>query len=74
MQLRDEVIATRKAVADTINHHLALNGHHERVDHRTLKEQGAGRPAERHLGPVKVRNMSAKEKAQYVSMRSNGAA
>ncbi|WP_242899276.1 MULTISPECIES: MobA/MobL family protein [Stenotrophomonas] len=72
MQLRDEVIAMRKLVADTINQHLEINGHAARVDHRTLKEQGADRRAERHLGPARIRGMSPQEKAQYVSLRRNG--
>lgn len=71
MQLRDEVIAMRKSVADTINKHLEINGHAARVDHRTLKEQGADRRAERHLGPARIRGMSPQEKAQYVSLRRN---
>lgn len=71
MQIRDDVIATRKLVADTINHHLAINGHEARVDHRTLKAQGIQRKAERHLGPVRIRGMSAREKAEYVAVRGN---
>lgn len=72
MELRDEVIAMRRTVADTINHHLEANGHAVRVDHRTLREQGASRTAERHLGPARIRGMSPQEKAQYVSLRRNG--
>lgn len=69
MQLRGAAIITRKLVADTINHHLAINGHEERVDHRTLEEQGIQRKAERHLGPARIRSMSAIEKAAYVAAR-----
>lgn len=68
-QLREDLIVTRKVVADTINHHLAANGHEARVDHRTLKEQGVRRKPERHLGPARVRGMSAQEKAEYVAVR-----
>ena len=71
MQIRDDVIATRRLVADTINHHLAINGHDARVDHRTLKAQGIQRKAERHLGSVRISGMSAAEKADYVSGRAN---
>lgn len=71
MQIRDDVIALRKIVADTINHHLAVNGHHAHVDHRTLKEQGITRKAERHLGPTRVRGLSAQERAAYVSARKD---
>ncbi|MGY0652661.1 MobA/MobL family protein [Luteimonas sp. A537] len=69
MQLRDSVISTRKAVADTINRHLETNGHSARVDHRTLKDQGLERKAERHLGQARIRNMSSEEKATYRAMR-----
>lgn len=72
MQMRDELIVTRELVADTINRHLAINGHEARVDHRTLRERGVNRKAERYLGPVKVKNMSTKEKAAYVSARKKG--
>lgn len=68
-QIREDLIATRKVVADTINHHLAASGHEARVDHRTLKEQGLRRKAERHLGPARVRCMSAEEKVEYVAVR-----
>ena len=74
MQLRDDVIATRKLVAETINHHLAANGHEARVDHRTLKEQGAQRKAERHLGPARIRGMSVQERSEYVAARDSGQA
>ncbi|HEY4291849.1 MobA/MobL family protein [Luteibacter sp.] len=72
MELRDELIALRKTVAETINHHLAINGHGARVDHRTLKEQAVPRKAERHLGPARIRRMSAQEKAEYVAVRGSG--
>jgi len=68
-QVREDLIATRKVVADTINHHLASSGHEARVDHRTLKEQGVRRKPERHLGPARVRGMSAREKAEYIAVR-----
>lgn len=70
MEIRDDVIATRKLVAETINHHLAINGHAARVDHRTLKEQGAQRSAERHLGQARIRGMSVRDRDEYVGVRS----
>ena len=71
MQMRDEVIATRKLVAETINHHLVMNGHAVRVDHRAHRERGIRRAAERYLGPAKIRGMSPKEKAAYIAVRKN---
>lgn len=69
MEMRDNLIATRKLVAQVINHHLEINGHTARVDHRSLKDRGCTRKAERYLGPAKVRNMSSLEKASYVTAR-----
>jgi hypothetical protein len=69
MQLRDDLIAKRKLVADIQNVHLAKHGHAARVDHRTLKDQGIVRKAERHLGQAKVRLMSAEERRAYVASR-----
>lgn len=69
MEMRDEIIGVRKLVAETINQHLAIFGHTARVDHRTLKERGVARKAERYLGPARIRNMSEEEKASYVSSR-----
>jgi hypothetical protein len=70
MQVRDELIAKRKLVADIQNEHLAKHGHTARVDHRTLKAQGVPRNAERHLGQAKVRVMSTEERDEYVASRS----
>lgn len=72
MEIRDELIATRKVIADTINHHLAVNGHGARVDHRSLKDRGVRRKAERYLGPAKIKDMTPQEKASYVAARKNG--
>ena len=69
LQIRDDVIATRKVVAETINHHLSINGHGARVDHRTLNAQGEERDAERHFGPAKINRMSMEEKIAYVNGR-----
>ena len=69
LQLRDEVIAKRKLVADTINSHLELNGHDARVDHRTLKDQGIERKAEQRIAAFRIERMSDQEKAQRVALR-----
>jgi hypothetical protein len=72
VEIRDDLIATRKLVAETINHHLAINGHEARVDHRTLKERGVRRKAERYLGPAKIKDMSPAERTAYVEARKKG--
>jgi hypothetical protein len=72
-QLRDELIAKRRVLAEIQNEFLRADGHTTRVDHRTLKEQGVERPAERHLGAARIRRMSAHEKAAYVAAREDNA-
>ena len=69
LQLRDDVISQRKLVADTINEHLAKNGHMVRVDHRTLKERGIERSPERRISAVRIEKMTIKERAEYVAAR-----
>jgi hypothetical protein len=44
--------AWREGWAEAINTALERHGHQERVDHRTLSEQGVFREATRHLGPA----------------------
>lgn len=72
MVLRDEVIATRKKIADIQNHALAEHGFDETVDHRSLREQGQERRPERHLGQVRIRGMSTAEKTTYTKARQLG--
>jgi len=69
LQLRDDVIVKRKLVADTINEHLANNGHQTRVDHRTLKDRGIRRAPERRISAVRIEKMSDKEKSEHVASR-----
>ncbi|WP_164274006.1 MobA/MobL family protein [Stenotrophomonas sp. B1-1] len=70
IELSQEVTARRKLVADTQNEMLAECGHATRVDHRSLRAQGIGRQAERHLGPLMVKEMGEDEKAQYAAYRA----
>jgi len=69
VQVSESVIESRYMVAKIINEHLERNGVAERVDHRTLKEQGIGRRAERHLGAFRVREMAQSERIAYVDAR-----
>jgi len=73
MQLRDELIATRKKCADLQNTALAKHGHNARVDHRTLKAQGIAREPERHLGQARIRGMSKEERKQFHAQRQHTA-
>lgn len=69
LQLRDDLIAKRRHVADVQNAHLKLSGRTDLVDYRTLKEQGVERPPERHLGPARVRQMGPDERAAVAGGR-----
>jgi len=69
MQVRDELIAKRKVVADAMNHGLADAGIDARVDHQSYKNRGMQQKPERHLGPARVSRMSQGERAGYVASR-----
>ena len=69
LELRDHVLMQRRLVAEVTNRALAELGHHERVDHRSLKAQGASVKPERHLGPKRIRDMTEREKRVYVEIR-----
>lgn len=68
-QMREQLIAKRKLAADLQNQVLAESGYSARVDHRSLQEAAAGRVAERHLGPARIRAMSDSEKTDYLDWR-----
>lgn len=69
MQVRDELIAKRRLIADILNQQLADAGVEARVDHRSYKDRGMQRKPERHLGPGRVRAMTADEKAELTAAR-----
>lgn len=71
LDLRNDVISTRKMIADLQNQALAEHGHDSRVDHRSLREQGLQRRPERHLGPARVRELTADERAQFAKFRGS---
>lgn len=68
-QMKEALVKTRETWGTMQNKHLAMHGHDSRVDHRSLKEQGVDRQAERHLGPARVKLMSDQDKASYVASR-----
>ncbi|WP_329741439.1 MobA/MobL family protein [Dyella sp. A6] len=69
MELRDSVLRLKKQTAVAQNEALIRYGHEARVDHRSLREQGLSRKPERHLGPGRIRRMSALEKKAYLRAR-----
>ena len=70
LQMRDDLIQTRRRCAELQNEVLAKYRHADRVDHRSLMDRGLRRDAERHLGQSRVKRMSAIERAEYIAMRS----
>lgn len=69
LEIRMELTAKRKLVADLQNEILAAVGSSMRVDHRSLKERGIQREPERHLGQVAIKRMTAEQRAEYVTGR-----
>jgi len=57
---REELKALRERWANLQNYHLEKHGHSERVDHRSLKEQGEERDPEKHLGGAGIRDNAKK--------------
>jgi hypothetical protein len=47
---KDQLKAWREQWANLANRHLERHGHKERIDHRSLKEQGVDREATMHVG------------------------
>lgn len=63
----------RKAWADTSNQHLAMAGSKERIDHRTLAQQGVNRAPQIHLGQhalgYEKRNGKASEMRKHMEQQ-----
>lgn len=68
-ELRRRVLGERQAAAERTNAALERGGYDERVDPRSLKEQGIPRPPERHLGQARIRSMTSEEKQAFVADR-----
>lgn len=60
--LKAELLEQRERWANLQNAHLEKHGHTERVDHRSLKDQGIEQLPEKHLGGAGVGNTSKKNK------------
>lgn len=67
--LRQRVLSERHSVAEIINNDLAINGYAERVDSRSLKEQGLTRAPEPYLGQARIRTMTSEAKNDVVAKR-----
>ena len=69
--LREEIVGLRKTWADIQNRALEKYGHACRVDHRSLEEQGIEREPEKHLGPVRIKRMSAEQRTIHRDSRES---
>lgn len=70
LEVRDELIARRKMIAELQNEALADSGHDTRVDHRSHKERGIESQPERHLGPARIKHMTVEDKTKYLAGRA----
>ena len=64
VERKADLVALRERWAGCTNKHLEMHQHAARVDHRSLKEQGAEHTPERHLGPVKARQVRPEQKQE----------
>jgi hypothetical protein len=67
---KEELAALRERWANVQNKHLEKNGSPDRVDHRSLKEQGIDREPEKRLGGEGVRNATAADKKALLELRN----
>ena len=67
--LKQHVKSLRESCATLINKHLAKHGHEARVDHRSNRERGIDKEAERHLGAAAIKKMTDEDKAQIKEKR-----
>jgi hypothetical protein len=58
-ELKAELLGLRERWAEVQNKHLEKHGHNNRVDHRSLKDQGIDREPEKHLGAIGVSRLTA---------------
>lgn len=70
----ERLLATRERWANVQNLHLERYGYADRVDHRSLKDQGIDRTPEPHFGPGRVGRMKAKQDAELAAVLERRAA
>jgi len=75
-EIKNSTIEMRRIIAGTINNELRAHGINDRVDHRTLREQGFARDPVRYVGPAQFREMreSQMEYARNREHQSEGGA
>jgi len=69
-ELKAELLGLRERWAELQNAHLEKHGHNDRVDHRSLKDQGSDREPEKHLGAIGVNRLNAHDISALLERRS----
>lgn len=68
--MKDELLLTRQRWADVQNAHLERYGYPDRVDHRSLADQGIERAPEKHLGGAGVRALADRDISALLERRA----
>ena len=69
-ELKAELLDLRERWAAMQNKHLEKHGHNERVDHRSLKDQGIDREPEKHFGAIGVSRLNAPDISALLERRA----
>ncbi len=69
-ELKAELLGLRERWATLQNAHLEKHGHNDRVDHRSLKDQGIDREPEKHLGAIGVSRLNAHDISALLECRA----
>jgi hypothetical protein len=69
-ELKAELLGLRERWAEMQNKHLEKHGHNDRVDHRSLKDQGIDREPEKHLGTIGVSRLNTHDISVLLERRS----
>jgi hypothetical protein len=69
-ELKAELLSLRERWATLQNSHLEKYGHNDRVDHRSLKDQGIDREPEKHFGAIGVSRLNTHDISALLERRS----
>lgn len=69
--LKDELKSRRASFAELQNKFLEKYGHAARVDHRSYRERGIAKDAEKHLGAAAIKKMEETDKVQIKDKRKS---
>ena len=69
-ELKAELLGLRERWATLQNAHLEKHGHNDRVDHRSLKDQGINREPEKHFGAIGVNRLNAHDISALLERRA----